>query len=177
MNTIRIEFADKTRRDEVLAILNGLDYPKLWESEPGSENVRALAGEKVPGMRVPNGRVSIVFRCQEIPQWVGALTAAVAHHAGVRGQDHPWAELHVDNELVLVAATSEDVRGTRGLLEVDKQGRLFAWRDRGQLTQGPQAIVQRQAVDQFIQAFLAGRGKSKSPAKPRKTRVKVSEQA
>lgn len=165
MNTIRIEFASKPQRDLALSILDGLDYPRLWESEPGSENVRAQAGEKIQGLRVANAKRSIVIRCPEIFQWVAALTAVVAHQAGVRGQDHPWAEVYVDNELLLVASTSKDVRGTRGLVEVDPQGRLLYWRDRGGLTQGPQAEVQKQAVEQILAGFASARIRQKTRVK------------
>ena len=153
MYTVRIPFPSKPARDQALKILEGLDYEQLDASETQGAGMRALAGEEVEGVKIVQARQSIVFRGQSIPQWVSALAALISWKVGRRVQDKPWAELFLNEELVLVASTSEDVRGTRGLMEVDEQGRLTAWRDGGGNTWGPVSHIQREAVEAVADAL------------------------
>lgn len=153
MYTLRIPFASKTARDLALQAVAGLDYEGLDASEAQGAGVRAQAGEQVRGVRITQPRHSIVIRGKIIPQWACALAALLAWREGVKVDQKPWAQLYLNEELVLVAATSEDVRGTRGLMEVDAQGRLLAWRDGGGKPMGPASQIQKQAMDQVIEAI------------------------
>lgn len=128
MAILRIPFASKRQRDLAIALLNALDYEQLDLSEPSATKVRPEPGETLPALR--DGRRQIVFRGTQLPQWAGAVAASVAWKLGKTQPETPWHQLFLDENLLLVAATTQDVRGTRGLLEVDHRGKILRWRGR-----------------------------------------------
>jgi hypothetical protein len=164
MNILRIPFASQRQRDQALGLLENLAYDALDKSEPAGAGVRPLPGESRPGLA--DGRRQIIFAGEYLPQWATAVGAALAWRVGRTHEDTPWATLFLNEDLLPVAATSLDVRGTRGLLEVDDEGRLLGWRNGGRTRAGPRMATQVQAVDQLLAALAAC---AKTP-KPRQGR-------
>lgn len=148
MALLRIPFASQRQRDLALELLARLDYQALDKSEPAGSGVRPEAGETLPGLR--DGRRQIVLRGKYLPQWAGAVAASLAWRLGRKHPDTAWAQLFLDEDLLLVASTSQDVRGTRGLLEVDQRGKLLTWRDGGRKKAGPRMPVQNRAIDSLL---------------------------
>lgn len=151
MAILRIPFASQRQRDLAIELLGSLDYATLDKSEPAGAGVRAEAGEALPGLR--DGRRQVVFRGKQLPQWAGAIGAGLAWRLGRKHPDTHWAQLFLDEELLLVAATSQDVRGTRGLLEVDARGKLLNWRDGGRTKAGPKLAAQAKVVETLLAAL------------------------
>lgn len=148
MALLRIPFASQRQRDVALELLSRLDYQALDKSELAGSGVRPEVGEALPGLR--DGRRQIVLRGKHLPQWAGAVAAALAWRLGRKQMETSWSQLFLDEDLLLVTPTTQDVRGTRGLLEVDNRGKLLTWRDGGRKKAGPRMPVQNQAIEGLL---------------------------
>ena len=159
MNTLIVPFKSKLKRDLAFSFLEALNYKALDKSEPKGAGIRPLPGEDVNGLKFGNKK--IVFTGEHLPQWSHAIAACLAWRLGVFHQDTHWKELYLNNNLLLVASTSKDVRGSRGLLEVDKDGRLLSWREGEDKKNGPLLMLQNSSLEVLVQLINSHEAQNK----------------